>query len=135
MGGHAFKGLYCPRISPAVYNEVKAQATAALKTIFAQVVVPTEMPGKEDYGDVDFLVCEPLHASNSSSLDDFPWQSTVRLIKEVLDTTHGRQGYLTRDCMYFAIDAPAGEENYFVQIDVKVCFKPELFDWCHFELN
>ena len=46
MGGHAFKGLYCPRISPAVYNKVKAQATAALQTIFAQVVVPTEMPCK-----------------------------------------------------------------------------------------
>jgi hypothetical protein len=37
--------------------------------------------------------------------------------------------------MYFAIDAPHGEENYFIQIDVKVCFKPELFRWCHFELN
>ena len=37
--------------------------------------------------------------------------------------------------MYFAIDAPHGEENYFVQIDVKVCFNPELFRWCHFELN
>ena len=46
MGGHAFKGLYCPRISPTVYEKVKAQATAALQTVFAQVVVPTEMPGK-----------------------------------------------------------------------------------------
>ncbi|CAN9433159.1 unnamed protein product [Alternaria sp. RS040] len=135
MGGHAFKGLYCPRISPTVYKKVKAQATAALQTIFAQVVVPTEMPGKDDFGDVDFLVCEPLHSRHSTSIDDFPWQSTVCLIKEVLDTTHGRRGHLTPDCMYFAIDAPHSEETYFVQIDVKVCFKPELFRWCHFELN
>ncbi|CAG5155431.1 uncharacterized protein ALTATR162_LOCUS3659 [Alternaria atra] len=135
MGGHAFKGLYCPRISPAVYNKVKAQTTAALQTIFAQVVVPTEMPCKDDYGDVDFLVCGPLHSRGSTTLDDFPWQSTICLIKDVLDTTHGRQGYLTQDCMYFAIDAPHGEENYFIQIDVKVCFRPELFHWCHFELN
>ncbi|KAL1792284.1 hypothetical protein ACET3X_008791 [Alternaria dauci] len=135
MGGHAFKGLYCPRISPAVYEKVKAQATAALQTVFAQVVVPTEMPGKQDFGDVDFLVCEPLHSPYNTTIDSFPWQSTVCLIKEVLDTTHGRRGCLTPDCMYFAIDAPHGEENYFIQIDVKVCFKPELFRWCHFELN
>ncbi|KAI4613503.1 uncharacterized protein J4E87_009804 [Alternaria ethzedia] len=135
MGGHAFKGLYCPRISPAVYAKVKAETKAALQTVFAQVVVPTEMPGKDDYGDVDFLVCSPLHSEGTTTLDAFPWQSTVSLIKDVLDTTHGRQGFLTRDCMYFAIDSPHGEENYFIQIDVKVCFKPELFHWCHFELN
>jgi hypothetical protein len=46
MGGHAFKGLYCPRISPTVYKKVKALATAALQTAFAQVVVPTEIPDK-----------------------------------------------------------------------------------------
>ncbi|KAG9185781.1 hypothetical protein G6011_07112 [Alternaria panax] len=135
MGGHAFKGLYCPRISPDVYNKAKAQATAALQTVFAQVVVPTEMPGKDDYGDVDFLVCEPLHYRHNTTIDDFPWQSTVRLVKEVLDTTHGRRGYLTPDCMYFAIDAPHGEKSCFIQIDVKVCFKPELYTWSHFELN
>ncbi|KAI4910581.1 hypothetical protein J4E85_011398 [Alternaria conjuncta] len=135
MGGHAFKGLYCPRISPAVYEKVKAETKAALQTVFAQVVVPTEMPGKDDYGDVDFLVCSPLNSKGDTTIDTFPWQSTVSLIKDVLDTTHGRQGYLTPDCMYFAIDSPHGEENYFIQIDVKVCFKPELFHWCHFELN
>ncbi|KAI4637112.1 hypothetical protein J4E93_010628 [Alternaria ventricosa] len=135
MGGHAFKGLYCPRISPAVYEKVKAETKALLQTVFAQVVVPTEMPGKDDFGDVDFLVCSPLHFKGTTTIDTFPWQSTVSLIKDVLDTTHGRQGYLTPDCMYFAIDSPHGEENYFIQIDVKVCFKPELFHWCHFELN
>jgi len=46
MGGHAFKGLYCPRISPSIYEKVKAETKAALQTVFAQVVVPTEMPGK-----------------------------------------------------------------------------------------
>jgi hypothetical protein len=46
MGGHAFKGLHCPRISPSVYNKVKEQTTDALRTIFAHVVVPTEMSCK-----------------------------------------------------------------------------------------
>lgn len=47
---------------------------------------------------------------------------------------HGRRGYLTNDCMYFAIKAPC-DGDYFIQIDVKVCFKPELFEWYTFELN
>jgi hypothetical protein len=46
MGGRAFKDLYCPRINPDVYLKVKARATTALQTIFAHVVVPTEMPEK-----------------------------------------------------------------------------------------
>ncbi|KAF1828043.1 hypothetical protein BDW02DRAFT_538732, partial [Decorospora gaudefroyi] len=135
MGGHAFKELYCPRICPAVYNKIKAQTTAALRTIFAHVVVPTEMPCKDDYGDVDFLVCGPLHSPASTTVDNFDWKGTVRLIKDAFDATHGRRGFLNPDCMYFAIDGPHGEEKYFIQIDVKVCYKPELFHWYAFELN
>lgn len=46
MGGHAFKNLYCPRINPDVYFQVKAQATTALQIVFTHVVVPDEMPEK-----------------------------------------------------------------------------------------
>ena len=37
--------------------------------------------------------------------------------------------------MYFCIDSPYGEEKYFIQIDIKVCFKPEFYHWYTFELN
>lgn len=36
--------------------------------------------------------------------------------------------------MYFAVNAPC-DGDYFIQIDVKVCFKPELFRWYTFELS
>lgn len=36
--------------------------------------------------------------------------------------------------MYFAVAAPC-DGDYFIQIDVKVCFKSELFEWYTFELN
>ncbi|KAJ5063384.1 hypothetical protein J3E72DRAFT_186765 [Bipolaris maydis] len=135
MGGHAFKNLYCPRINPNVYCKIKAQATAALQTVFAHVVVPTEMPEKNDYGDVDFLVCSPLHYPQPHTLNDFPWEETVQLIKDAFKTTHGRRGYLTNDCMYFAVDAPCDGKDHFIQIDVKVCLKPELFEWYSFKLG
>ncbi|KAF2131109.1 hypothetical protein P153DRAFT_313451 [Dothidotthia symphoricarpi CBS 119687] len=133
MGGHAFKGLHCPRISPDVYAKVKTQTTTALQTIFSHVVVPTEMPEKENYGDIDFLVSGGFHSSITA--DTFDWPSTVHAIKTAFNTIHGRRGFLNPDCMYFAIAAQDEHEEYFVQVDVKVCFKPELFEWYTFELN
>lgn len=135
MGGHAFRNLSCPRFSPKVYAEVKLQTTAALRTIFAHVVVPTEMPEKADYGDIDFLVAGPRHSPSSTSMDEFDWAGTVSAIKSVLNTSHGRRGVLNPGCMYFAIRAPCHEEEFWVQVDVKVCFKPELFEWETFEYN
>ncbi|KAF1938909.1 hypothetical protein EJ02DRAFT_425345 [Clathrospora elynae] len=93
------------------------------------------MPRKDDYDDVDFLVCGPLHSSTSTNIKNYDWNGAVRLIKEAFDTTHGRRGFLNPDCMYFAVDTPHGERGYFIQIDVKLCFKPELFNWSTFEFN
>lgn len=46
MGGYAFPELYCPRISLKTYSKVKTQVTKTLRDIFAQLVVPAEMPEK-----------------------------------------------------------------------------------------
>lgn len=130
MGGHAFKDLNCPRMAPDVYQRMKSHVTSALQKMFPYVVVPTEMPEKADFGDVDFLVSP----ASSTSIDIFDWPGTVNAIKALLHTNHGRRGFLTPDCMYFAI-AAGGDKDFWVQIDVKVCFKPELFTWCAFEHN
>lgn len=148
MGGHAFKGLQCPRISPDVYTKVKSTATVALRTVFAHVEVPLEVPGKVDFGDVDFLVSAPIGQSTDLSLATFPFPAVIEATKGALDTSHGRRGFLTPDCMYFAVPLPATTpepcvedessdkaHETWVQIDVKVCFKPEMFDWMTFELN
>ena len=135
MGGHAFKNLYCPRISPEMYEKVKDKSAVALQTIFTHVVVPTEMPEKFDHGDVDFLVCEPYNSPKTTTIETFDWTNTVQAIKTAFDTTHGRRGFLNPDCMYFAIAAPDDENDFWIQIDIKVCFKPELFKWRTFELS
>lgn len=135
MGGHAFLDLHCPRFPPDVYAKVKFQTTAILRTIFSHVVVPTEMPRKDDFGDIDFLVSGPFHSPASTSLDNFDWPGTVAVIKSALNTPYGRRGFLNPGCMYFAIRAPGHEDEFWVQVDVKVCLKPEMFEWETFELN
>jgi hypothetical protein len=135
MGGHAFKELYCPRISPDIYAEVKLQTTSALRKIFRHVTVPTEMPEKEDYGDIDFLVSGLLHSPINATIDDFDWPGTVQTVRSAFNTVYGRRGFKNPDCMYFAIRAPGQENELWVQVDVKLCFDPALFEWQTFELN
>jgi hypothetical protein len=135
MGGHAFHHLHCPRFPPDVYAQVKVQTTAVLRTVFSHVVVPTEIPEKDDFGDIDFLVSGPLHSPTSTTIKDFDWVSTVAIIKSALNTTHGRRGFLNPGCMYFVIRAPGDDNEFWVQVDVKVCFKPAMFEWETFELN
>ncbi|KAF2712758.1 hypothetical protein K504DRAFT_427354 [Pleomassaria siparia CBS 279.74] len=148
MGGHAFHHLHCPRISRDVYLKVREQTSASLGQLFAHVVVPIELPSKQDYGDIDFLVSTPLYATPATPLD---WTTMVKKIKFAFDTPHGRRGHLNPSCMYFAIRASGykhqgsdskeddsedeGEEEIWVQVDVKVCEDAALFSWQQFQLN
>lgn len=43
MGGKVFKRLNCPRISPEEYHQLKQKTIVILRTVFANVTVPTEM--------------------------------------------------------------------------------------------
>jgi hypothetical protein len=139
MGGHAFKYISTPRISPELYVEAKSRVTKALQQLFFHVTVPYEMPSKVDYGDIDFLVSGPLYPSSLTSTSPFDYQTAVTNIKNALNTPHGRKGFLTEQVMYFAIPAPGqendGEPEFWVQIDVKVCEFPEMWEWERFILN
>lgn len=149
MGGHAFKSLHCPRMPPETYVQVKSIASAALQKVFTNVTVPLEVPGKADHGDCDFLVSTPFGDSSVLTSDTFPFESVVDAIKQALNTHHGRRGFLAPTCMFFAIPMPlsstpgylnegesSGEEiQFWAQIDIEVCFKPETFSWKTFELN
>lgn len=119
-----------------MYDKVKLQTTAALETVFTHVTVPTEMSEKHDYGNIYFLVAGPTHSPTSTSIDNFDWPGTVDRIKSIFNTIHGRRGFYNVHCMYFAIRALGHEDNdFWVQEDVQVCFRPELFEWYAFELS
>lgn len=131
MGGHAFNQLHTPRISRELYLRVRDEAIKALTKLFIHVVVPSEMPSKNDYGDVDFLVAGPSYSSSTT----FDYKAAVSKIRAALGTTHGRKGFLTEQVMYFAIPAPGRENEFWIQVDVKVCERVEMFEWEKFLLH
>jgi hypothetical protein len=135
MDGHAFKYLHCPRIPPSIYAKVKLQTTAALRTIFAYVVVPTDIPAKEDFGDIDFFVSSALHFPHSNNAKNSDWEGCVSSIKPALSTSHGRRGFKNPGCMYFDINLNPIVVFSIGCTDGEVCFKPDMFEWETFELN
>ena len=132
MGGHAFPHLHCPRMTPDRYFKFRQQTTTALRHIYRHVVVPTELPSKTDYGDIDFLVASPIHAAPG---DAFDWPTMVTKSKLALQTPHGRRGHNNPSVIFCAVSAPVHDNEVWIQIDIKVCEKVEMFDWMRFRLN
>ncbi|PSN69065.1 hypothetical protein BS50DRAFT_663909 [Corynespora cassiicola Philippines] len=134
MGGRAFKQLYTPRISSELYLKVKAQATEALRAVFSFVIVPTELPSKRDFGDVDFLVGSPLDGHPISHLH---WITLVSKVKEALGAIDGKRGFLNNNILYFAVAAPGREDEFHIQIDVKIAPNNDAsdFEWDRFMHN
>lgn len=64
MGGKAFAAMLLeskfPRMSHARYNALKAQVLERLQPLYGRVGVPREAPQKADYGDLDFIVVDPV---------------------------------------------------------------------------
>lgn len=63
------------------------------------------------------------------------WKGTVDLVKLALDTEHGRRGYKAPDTMFFAVPSSREDNTYWIQVDLKVCFKKEMFEWEVFRSN
>ncbi|KAF1962823.1 hypothetical protein CC80DRAFT_398811 [Byssothecium circinans] len=135
MGGHAFRELHCPRISPELYFKAREQTKAALRRLFTHVVVPNGMPEKADFGDVDFLVSGFIPNNSATPLN---WEDMVSAIKEGFATSVGGRGRLNPSVMYFAVPARNfGGDDFHIQVDVKVCDTAGLqqFEWSRFQLN
>ncbi|KAI0953457.1 hypothetical protein AcW1_007671 [Taiwanofungus camphoratus] len=63
MGGNAFRQTLpdtsFPRISPSVYQALKARLLPLIQSLYGLAVVPAEAPEKIDHGDIDFVVAYP----------------------------------------------------------------------------
>ncbi|TLD20368.1 hypothetical protein PspLS_08590 [Pyricularia sp. CBS 133598] len=72
MGGSAFTQapylLRTPRMPPEVYRHMVTHCHTALSGLFRTVTAPVEAPAKDSFGDVDFLVAEPIGADVDGSL-------------------------------------------------------------------
>ncbi|TID23113.1 hypothetical protein E2P81_ATG02229 [Venturia nashicola] len=118
MGGNAFPKHPCPRLSHASYYNQRDRTLALLEDRFyAKVTCPPEAPSKDDHGDVDILVADPI---SQFTTDD--------LSKALQAVEHTKTGKTTS----FAVPLTVGTEDYagnvdtrfegqYVQIDVHVC--------------
>ncbi|KAF1814034.1 hypothetical protein P152DRAFT_501871 [Eremomyces bilateralis CBS 781.70] len=67
MGGNAFTqpgpndqpALVTPRLTPQQYDLLKTYVSDKLAALFECLAVPKEMPGKESFGDLDYLAVAP----------------------------------------------------------------------------
>lgn len=134
MGGQAFATfttkngdpVRVPRMPPHIYKEVLRECKVKLEQFFERVLVPREVPGKSDHGDIDFLVDGIRTPVAQSDL----WAT----VQETL----GADLYLARGGSHsFAILHPT-EPNAHVQVDVELSpgngtdSSAELLAWTYF---
>ncbi|KAJ7659931.1 hypothetical protein B0H17DRAFT_1095723 [Mycena rosella] len=129
MGGSAFNAILpasaLPRIPPAVYYAMKARMTPRLQTLYSIVSTPPEAPEKQDHGDLDFLVCEPLKGD-----------VTHDEVKAVLNATYVIPMPGNRTSSY-AVPVERDErwnetEETYYQVDVHVCADKAEWERIHF---
>lgn len=129
MGGLAFSNsgpngspLNVPRMPTTIYKSQVAEIQSKLLTIFRNVVVPHEAPGKLDHGDIDFLVEGTL----------VPW--TPDSIKKTIGATH----FATNGVIYSYAVPYADAPDQYVQVDIErspgngTADSEELFEWTKF---
>lgn len=151
MGGSAFPKLATPRMEPDLYFATKLRISNILKQHFAHVGTPVEAPGKEDYGDVDFVVCEPLLEPEAPT-DEQPSKKhapkfKTEVIAAMVGAKHSKRNG-SFDSWSFAIPWPvaesqlsestaptssAGGRQRYIQVDVNILSKIEDFNWMQFD--
>ncbi|KAI9058271.1 hypothetical protein FKP32DRAFT_1688728 [Trametes sanguinea] len=135
MGGNAFKTLVpdaiFPRMPPAVYEALKASLYPVLRPLYAQVVVPREAPGKEDYGDLDFVVCGPregvtpaevkaaLRATHSIPMEGPRTSNFAISLNAWEEVARASQTWAAQ-----GLGVAAGGGRVYLQVDVNVCPDP-----------
>lgn len=131
MGGAAFTigdtPLNTPRMPRDIYETVNKNCQVLLKERFIHVETPIDGPAKEDFGDVDILVCEPREAKQ---LEDAAWVAEVARIlgtdKSVYTKGNGAAGN-------FAVRWPGPDAgDKWVQVDVRVCSSLQEMHWILF---
>ncbi|KAJ3547059.1 hypothetical protein NM688_g5440 [Phlebia brevispora] len=123
MGGKAFQNRLpnasFPRLPPSAYQCVKGHLTPLIEQFFAQVSVPREAPEKIDYGDLDFVVCEPREGRSHADLGD-ALGATERIL--AVDGVRGICHFAIPVASLDFKDAlPSMDGNAFFQVDVQVC--------------
>ncbi|KAJ6261063.1 hypothetical protein Dda_3728 [Drechslerella dactyloides] len=147
MGGSAFAslGLATPRMPPETYFALKKRHHDILRRLYAHVTTPPEAPEKTTYGDIDFLVAEPLPLHELAS-DELPicastapkprrsLATTVDRVKVAFGAEYSISVGVTRS---YAVPIDGDKKNaadkVYAQIDVHICPSAENMHWMAFK--
>ncbi|KAF2276549.1 uncharacterized protein EI97DRAFT_43856 [Westerdykella ornata] len=129
MGGQAFakagpdgSALNVPRMPTSTYQALSSEIQRKLQTMFRNVALPREAPGKADHGDIDVLVEGAMTQWNPDTL------------KELLGAEYFYDNGGTKSYAVPYADSP---DEYF-QVDVEICpgegtpDSTDLFKWTLF---
>lgn len=125
MGGKAFSPtLRTPRMSPEAYHALLSKYISILSKHYVHVGSPREAPEKTSHGDIDILVCTPIHNSPPD---------TAGLTKIL----HATKSIAAKPATLFAIrypsELPSNEEgDYHIQLDIQRCDTVDKFNWMLF---
>ncbi|TQS39336.1 hypothetical protein Golomagni_00144 [Golovinomyces magnicellulatus] len=139
MGGTAFAQHNPPIPTPRLCRPLYEDVLNLLRNYYTHVASPIEAPGKETYGDLDILVCEPLEASLDESQKSR--EELALKLKDILDA----KAYIVKKgdaIVNFAIPLPhrprmeskenKPEEEIFVQVDIQLCSACQDFNYSYF---
>ncbi|KAJ6607397.1 hypothetical protein B0H10DRAFT_2072158 [Mycena sp. CBHHK59/15] len=150
MGGSAFSAILpssaFPRIPPAVYHAVKARLTPRIQTLYSIVSTPTEAPEKDDHGDLDFLVAEPLipvemvnvpHEEVTSVLEakhiiPMPGNRTSSYAITIERGDWAALGHGSDEDVRRCAAEADNQQDIFYQVDVHVCSDKAEWERIHF---
>lgn len=126
MGGKAFSpALRTPRMPPATYHVLLSKYISVLSKHYVHVGSPREAPEKTSHGDIDILVCTPIHSSPPDTA----------ALNKILQAT---KSIAAKPATMFAVPYPTdlpsdeeGGENH-IQLDIQRCETIDKFHWMLF---
>lgn len=125
MGGRAFLQHFAqdslPRLPTPLYVALKTRLTPLLLTLFAIVEVPSERPGKEDHGDVDFVVARPLSSEGVTPEQVGRVLGAVKSIELDGNRTSNYAIAISQEDWLTHAAQPVPSDNIYCQVDVKIC--------------
>lgn len=151
MGGNAFAqpshdgpGLHCPRMPLNVYLFQRDKFSVVLQQLFDKVLIPFEAPGKQDFGDIDFLVAGPRASGDKpdDSSDQPALPTKLCLPIAQLKIVLGATRHLTNSPVTCSFAVPytlpdkeveSGDiddfQKSFIQIDIDLAPNVEQAEW------
>lgn len=125
MGGRAFLPHLppgsLPRLPTPLYVALKTRLTPLLLTLFAIVEVPAEKPGKEDHGDIDFVVACPLNPEGITPEQVARVLGAVKSIELDGNRTSNYAISISQSSWLMHAAQPVPSDHIYCQVDVRIC--------------